>query len=171
MLKSFMAAIGAATLGFATPALAARPTASWSQINELVERVQKTGTVVNMAVCDRPGIAGFYHYDPTQTPIKDELRVCTNTTNMSNPDEVWEVVVHESAHVMQACFADNIVKEQHHPELLAELKLKSPSTVRILTTQYPASQYEIELEAFWMEFQSPSFALNMMDRYCGKLYN
>ena len=111
-------------------------------------------------------IMGYYQFGGG----KDELRVCTNNVNMRSAPEVWSVISHEAAHVMQVCyggyrFADTIMKDAFIPSMEAELSVKRPSYLRLIQ-DYPESERKMELEAFWMEFQPEEFVIESVAYFC-----
>ena len=159
MIKQFIAAI--AGLAVATPAMAT----SWTDVNQMVELVKGTGTDVAAIVCDDEGVMGFYNYQPEKDI--DVLVVCKDNVPMNDPDAVWEVVVHEATHVMQACQGGPILKDTYIPRVLRELQTTAPHYYQTIQ-QYRGDHKRVEIEAFWMELRTPAVAMNFMNKYCYK---
>ena len=159
MIKQFIAAI--AGLAVATPAMAT----SWTDVNQMVELVKGTGTDVAAIVCDDEGVMGFYNYQPEKDI--DVLVVCKDNVPMNDPDAVWEVVVHEATHVMQACQGGPILKDTYIPRVLRELQTTAPHYYQTIQ-QYRGDHKRVEIEAFWMELRTPEVAMGFMNKFCYK---
>ena len=84
---------------------------------------------------------------------------------MTDPDAVWEVLVHEATHVMQACYGGPVMKDSYVPRVLRELQETAPHYYATLQ-QYRGDHKRIELEAFWMELRTPQVAADWMLTYC-----
>ena len=140
-------------LGF----LALQPAAkadSWRDVEDLIELVKASGTKVQKtADCDGNTL-GFYQ-TPREDGTGDRLVFCTNNLDMEDVSAVWEVLSHESAHVMQACNGGLIWKDEFHPRKLRNLKNVAPHYYQILQ-EYRGGDRMIELEAFDMELKTAS---------------
>ena len=159
MIKQIIAAI--AGLAIATPAMAT----SWTDVNQMVELVKGTGTTVSAIDCDADGVMGYYSFQPEKDI--DALIICKDNVPMYDADAVWEVVVHEATHVMQACFAGPILKDSYIPRVLRELQETAPHYYKTLQ-QYRGDHKRVEIEAFWMELRTPAVAMEFMTKYCYK---
>ncbi len=127
---------------------------SWKDFEDLIEMVKSTGTKVQKTSdCDGQTL-GFYQ-PPREDGSGDRLVFCTNNLDMEDVSAVWEVLSHESAHVMQACQGGLIWKEEFHPRMLRNLKNVAPHYYEILQ-QYRGGDKMIELEAFDMELKTAS---------------
>ena len=157
MFKAFLSIV--VGLCFASPANAT----SWKDVNRLKELVKTTGTDVIARSCEQTGIYGFYSIDE-QAGI-DQLVICTNTVNMADSDEVWEVISHEATHTMQACMGGPIFSDKFSPRMYRELRAIAPHYYRTLH-RYRSSQQRIELEAFWMELQAPDLVIDTFKKSC-----
>jgi hypothetical protein len=156
MLKAIIATL--AGLAIATPASAT----SWSDVNELQDLVTGTGTKIQKLDCPK-GQMGFYQFDKANNI--DRLVYCKNNVDMSDPDAVWEVLVHEATHVMQACYGGPVMKDTFVPRVLRELQQTAPHYYATLQ-QYRGAHKRVELEAFWMELRTPQVATDWMLTYC-----
>lgn len=159
MIKQFIAAI--AGLAITAPAMAT----SWTDVNQMVELVKGTGTTVSAVDCDAEGVMGYYRYD--QENAVDLLVICKDNVPMSDADAVWEVVVHEATHVMQACQGGPILKDTYIPRVLRELQETAPHYYSTLQ-QYRGDHKRVEIEAFWMELRTPAVAMEFMQKFCYK---
>ena len=156
MLKAIIATL--AGLAIATPASAT----SWSDVNELQDLVTGTGTKIQKLDCPA-GKMGFYQFDKANNI--DRLVYCKNNVDMADPDAVWEVLVHEATHVMQACYGGPVMKDTFVPRVLRELQETAPHYYATIQ-QYRGAHKRIEIEAFWMELRTPQVAADWMLTYC-----
>jgi len=156
MFKTIIATL--AGLALAVPASAS----SWADVNELQELVTGTGTKIQKLDCPE-GQMGFYQFDKNNNI--DRLVYCKNNVDMTDPDAVWEVLVHEATHVMQACHGGPVMKDSYVPRVLRELQETAPHYYATLQ-QYRGDHKRVELEAFWMELRTPQVAADWMLTYC-----
>ena len=139
-------------LGF----LALQPAAkadSWKDVEDLIEMVKSSGTKVQKT-SDCDGQTLGYYQPPRKDGSGDRLVFCTNNLDMEDVSALWEVLSHESAHVMQACIGGPIWKEEYHARMLRKLKSRAPQYYQILQ-QYRGGDFIVELEAFDMELRTP----------------
>ena len=136
---------------------------SWTDVNTLTDLVKQTGTTVQAADCNTPGLQGYYRFDK-EADI-DLLVVCKDNVDMSDSDAVWEVVSHEATHVMQACMGGPLLKDSYVPRVLRELQETAPHYYQTLQ-QYRGDHKRVELEAFWMELRAPSDVHEFLDFAC-----
>jgi len=138
---------------------------SWTAIEKTITEVEKTGTEVVIRDCsaDRPRVYGYYRFN--QAEGIDRLVICDNETNMRNPTAVWETLSHEATHVAQACQGETIFKDEFIPEMIAELKVRRPSYLRLLQ-EYPEHHRAKELEAFWVELQDEEVINDLLKHFC-----
>lgn len=159
MLKSLIATVAGLALT-AGPVLAT----SWTDVRTLATKVANTGTELELEECDE-GIHGYYQFNRERRI--DRLVFCENNVDMDDPDAVWEVLVHESTHVMQACNGAPILKDSYMPRVLRELQETAPHYYRILN-QYRSDHKRMEIEAFWMELREPSIPIQWIDEFCSE---
>ena len=134
---------------------------SFSDSKDLIEIVEKTGTeVVFRDNCD-DNIQGKYVYYENV----DRLTICKNNIDIKDPDELWEVVTHESIHVAQACAGETIFKETYLPRIDRTLKTDTPHYWRILQ-QYPDDHRVMEAEAFYSETLAPDDVKYIVSKAC-----
>ena len=70
-------------------------------LDELVELIKATGTKVLTSSNCEAKISGYY-LPPNKEGSGDKLVFCTNNINLKDASAAWEVLAHESTHVMQA---------------------------------------------------------------------
>ena len=157
MVKQIFALI--AGLVIAAPASAT----SWQDINTLENLVAGTGTSVEALDCETEGYYGYYRFDKSEGI--DELVICKNTVDFSDPDEVWETLAHEATHTMQACKGGPILPDKYVPRVLRELQETAPHYYKLLQT-YSGDHKRFELEAFWMELRAPSQVMGLFKASC-----
>ena len=158
MFKPILAAIAGLALT-AAPVLAT----SWQDIKTLTELVSGTGTEILLSDECNQGIHGYYQFSSTRRI--DNLVICRNNVDMTDPDAVWEVLVHEATHVMQACNGGPIVKDTYLPRMLRELQETAPHYYNILQG-YRGSHKRAEIEAFWMELRSTDTPIQWIQDFC-----
>ena len=157
MIKNIITALIASAV--ALPSLAA----SQADINRLTALIEETGTTVAHEKC-LEGINGYYHFD-SEKKI-DKLAICTTGTDMQDVHSYWETLAHEATHVMQACVGGPMMKSTWHPRLVRELKSDAPHYWKILDSSYSSDDRLLEIEAFWMELQTPSDVLTAFTMSC-----
>ena len=139
---------------------------SWKDIEDLIEMVKSTGTKVQKTSECEGNTLGYYQ-PPRKDGSGDRLVFCTNNLDMEDVSALWEVLSHESAHVMQACNGGLIWKEEYHPRMLRNLKNVAPHYHQILQ-QYRGGDRMIELEAFDMELKTASEVKELFFDICSR---
>lgn len=132
-------------------------------IDLLIRYVKQTGTKVQKTNCDSNTL-GFYQA-PTEDGSGDRLVFCENNINFDDTSAVWEVLAHESAHVMQACNGGLLWKDEYHPRMLRKLKEQAPHYAKVLS-QYRGKDKMVELEAFDMELKPASEVISLFIHFC-----
>ena len=159
MIKQIFALV--AGLAIAAPASAS----SWQDINRLESLITNTGTQVSAVECEGEGYYGLYQFDASKQI--DQIVICKNTVDFSDPDEVWETLAHESTHTMQACMGGPVLKDKYVPRVLRELQETAPHYYRLLQG-YRGDHKRLEMEAFWMELRTPATVMQMFEKACYK---
>lgn len=137
---------------------------SQKDIELLIGYVRQTGTKVQKTKKCDSSMMGYYQA-PTQDGTGDRLVFCSNNIDFNDNSAVWEVLAHESAHVMQACNRGLLWKETYHPRMLRRLKEQAPHYAQILN-QYRGRDKMIELEAFDMELKPASEVITLFTKFC-----
>lgn len=155
--------VAACCMGNAMPAKAG----SHQDSVRLIKLVEGTGTQVSFNTNEFDENCETKHGYYTFTKDEEDLMVvCKSQTNIKNPDELWEAVVHESMHVAQACVGSNpIMPSEYHPRLLRELRTLAPHYAKQLVGYSGGAQLR-ELEAFWAELQEPSMVIDLFTIAC-----
>ena len=148
-----------AALTFASPAQAATK----GEISDLADAIEATGTEIVLTNCKEKA-QGHYFFDPNSKV--DRLTICKNHVDMADHDEVWEVLAHESTHVMQACMGGLVFSESDLPRTFRELQSKAPHYAKLLDNDYRGDHVAVEAEAFWMELQPPAHVIGYVKEAC-----
>ena len=130
-------------------------------IQDLKQLIKSTGTkIIESTNCQENELGHYTYIDKT-----DELIICTNNIDKNDISSYWEVLAHESAHIMQACNNNNLYKDKYHPRMIRKLKTDAPHYSEILK-QYRGQDKIRELEAFDMELKSPQMVKEDFEFYC-----
>ncbi len=167
MFKSLLASACVLTclLGIESPVLAG----SFNDSRQLISLIKSTGTVVSFnnnsfdKACRNK--AGYYQFIKD---VNDVLVVCTDQVNTDDPNELWEVLAHESTHVAQTCLGSMLFQETYHPRIFRSLATKAPHYAKMIDQQYSGNHAIAEAEAFYMELQTPSDVLSVVRKACIK---
>ncbi len=130
-------------------------------IEDLKQLIKSTGTkVIESSNCKKDELGHYTFRDKT-----DKLVICTNNIDKNDNSAYWEVLAHESAHIMQACNNNNLYKDQYHPRMFRKLKTEAPHYSEILK-KYRGQDKIRELEAFDMELKTPEMVKEDFEFYC-----
>lgn len=153
--------------GMMAAATAGSPADAGSQkdIEELSDMIKASGTTIVVKQCGEKD-QGMYEY--SEKPKVDRLTICTNNVDLTDADALWEVLAHESTHIMQACNGGPIVKDEFHPRIIRRLKTQAPHYSTILEEEYRGADMLLEAEAFDMELQTPEYVKEWFAHFCLK---
>ena len=137
--------------------------ASLEDIRQLEDLINNAG--VTTAVSDRcpPSHAGYYE---TDSGGRHRLVLCRNVVNLADVEAVWEVMAHESTHIMQACTGSTAIADESMPRTFRELRTIAPHYAKLIDAGYPSGDQRLEAEAFWMELQAPQSVINLYRTLC-----
>jgi hypothetical protein len=149
-----------AALSFLTllPAQPARAD-SLPDLQRLVEALASFGTRVVPLECKQKGLEGYYEV------AKDQIVICLDALADSDPSSVWDVLAHEATHKMQACVGGFVIPPTYVARMMRQLQANFPETLAALNA-YTSSQSRLELEARWMELQTPEFVVRLLVASC-----
>jgi len=143
--------------------------ASSRDLDDLLDLIKQSGTeVVARTNHQERGcleVTGFYTFDKDKKI--DRLTICKDNVSMDDPEQVWEVVAHESTHIMQACVGGLAFVDEEHPTMARALSVKAPHYAK-LVDGYSSEDALHETEAFWMELQHPSDVVGYFRNSCFK---
>ncbi|KZR65244.1 hypothetical protein PMIT1303_01309 [Prochlorococcus sp. MIT 1303] len=112
---------------------------SWEQIGRYQNLLQQAGTNTLVADDCPSGLMGAFHVG------RNAVLLCANNLE-DDPTEVWPVLAHESAHVMQACKDGPLLADHQLGKALLTVQRSSPEVVRELRLYHQSQQRE-EVEA------------------------
>jgi hypothetical protein len=130
--------IGAPLMGAASIGAPVRAQ-SWDDIGNYSSLLRRAGTQTLMAKDCPPGLFGAFH------PGRNALLMCSNNLR-DDPAQVWTVLAHESAHVMQHCQQGPLLPDHQIGSALAQIEKQSLSSFQELRF-YHQSQRRDEIEA------------------------
>lgn len=166
-----MKVISLAASLFAVAAVAAplSAEASVKDLKDLLDQIRQSGTEV-LALTNHQergclNASGFYTFDKDKKI--DRLTICKDNVSMDDSEELWEVVAHESTHIMQSCIGGLAFVSEDHPSMARALSVKAPHYAK-LVDNYSSHDALHETEAFWMELQPPSDVLGYFYNSCLK---
>ena len=112
---------------------------SWTDIGDYSSLLRRAGTQTLVAQDCPSGLLGAFHSG------RNSVLLCSN--NLQNdPAEVWTVLAHESAHVMQHCQQGPLLPDHQIGSALAQIEKQSLSSFQELRL-YHQSQRRDEIEA------------------------
>ena len=158
MRSSVLAALVlAVTIGLG-PQPAAKAT-TWDQIGSYLRLIQRAG-IEAMVANDCPlGLFGAYHAG------RHVLLMCGNNIP-DDPAVVWEVLAHESAHVMQVCKGGNLMPEALLAEEMEATIEKGADTFHELAL-YRSGRHHVEAEARVVQALPPQDVEALFIQHCG----
>ncbi|MFM7315216.1 MAG: hypothetical protein ACKO0M_18980 [Cyanobium sp.] len=147
------------------PVLAALPASATSieDIRQLENLINASGTDTIVSVDCPPNHAGYYENDGRNI---DRLVICRRNVDMGDVEAVWEVMAHESTHIMQACTGTTALADEQMPRTYRELQTIAPHYAKLISSAYSTATPRLETEAFWMELQTPPVVMELFRRNC-----
>lgn len=124
-----------------------------------IQTLTALGTKVKAGNCEQKNLYGFY------VPKKDLMVICLDSISGKDPSILWDTLAHETAHKMQACIGGFLVRPTHVGAMIRELKAIFPETLKDLDV-YSSGEMRYELEARWMELQTPATVLQLLVNNC-----
>ena len=146
-------------LGGAKPAKAA----SLEDIRQLEDLINAAGVVTLVSEQCPANHAGYYERDNAG---RHRLVLCRNVVNLADVEAVWEVMAHESTHIMQTCTGTTAIADEYMPRTFRELRTMAPHYAKLIDLGYPSGDQRLEAEAFWMELQAPATVISLFRSLC-----
>ncbi|MFN9931687.1 MAG: hypothetical protein ACK55R_01815 [Cyanobacteriota bacterium] len=150
-------------LGVLAPAMGRA--ASLEDIKRLEDLINASGTKTVVSDNCPPDHAGYYESDGKAT---DRLVICRNNVNLGDVDAVWEVMAHESTHIMQACTGSTAIPDERMPRTYRELQTMAPHYAKLVGRSYASADQRLEAEAVWMELQTPQVVIELFQSNCAR---
>ena len=136
---------------------------SLEDIRALEDLILAAGVATVVADDCPPNHAGYYERD---NEGRHRLVLCRNGVNLADIDAVWEVMAHESTHIMQTCTGSTAIADESMPRTLRELRTMAPHYAKLIALGYANDDQRLEAEAFWMELQTPQTVLQLFRQLC-----
>lgn len=130
-----------------------------TDVETLIQALTALGTKVKAGNCEQKNLYGFY------VPQKDQMVICLDSISGKDPSILWDTLAHEATHKMQACIGRFIMPPTHVGAMMRELKAIYPETLQDLDV-YSSGEMRYELEARWMELQTPATVLQLLVTAC-----
>lgn len=140
--------------------------ASASSVEDIstLERLINAAGVATVVADDCPArYAGYYEKDKSG---HHRLVLCRNGVDMADAEAVWEVMAHESTHIMQVCNGGTVIADAYMPRTVRELRTMAPHYAKLIDRSYPEAERRLEAEAFWMELQTPDTVVGLFRQLC-----
>jgi hypothetical protein len=148
--------VGATLSGFGAPGAAE----SWDRIRRYADLIRQAGTQTLVASDCPPALMGAFHAG------RNALLLCAN--NLANdPLQIWTVLAHESAHVMQDCHQGPLLAEHQLGAARERIREASSQTLRELRLYHP-SQHQEELEARLLQGMPADEVESLFRRFCSE---
>jgi len=162
MLRAAATLLAAYLLGLP---LLIRPAAATTlnDIRRLENLINASGSETVVSSHCPPDHAGYYENDGKGI---DRLVICKRNVDLGDLEAVWEVMAHESTHIMQSCTGSTAIADELMPRTYRELQTMAPHYAKLLGTRYSSSDQRLEAEAFWMELQTPELVLALFRKNC-----
>jgi hypothetical protein len=130
-----------------------------ADVETLIQSLTALGTKVKAGNCEKKSLYGFY------VPRKDQMVICVDSISGKDPSILWDTLAHETTHKMQACIGGFLMPPTHVGAMMRELKAIYPETLKDLDI-YSSGEMRYELEARWMELQTPATVLQLLVTAC-----
>ena len=132
---------------------------SWADIGNYSSLLRRAGTQTLVAQDCPSGLLGAFHSG------RNSVLLCAN--NLQNdPVQVWTVLAHESAHVMQHCEQGHLLPDHQIGSALAQIEKQSLRAVQELRL-YHQSQRRDEIEARLVQGLPMAEVKALFQGFCG----
>ena len=133
---------------------------TWERIGSYAAVLRRAGTKTLVARDCPQTLLGAFH------SVRNALLICAN--NLANdPAEIWGVLAHESAHVMQHCRGGPLLVDGQMDRAIDRVREHSPRLFKELS-MYHSSQHRDEVEARLVQTLPPDQVEALFQRFCGK---
>lgn len=156
-------AVGGILVLLAGLPLSPAPATSLEDIRALEDLILAAGVRTVVADDCPPSHAGYYERDHEGN---HRLVLCRNGVNLADIDAVWEVMAHESTHIMQTCTGSTAIADEYMPRTFRELRTMAPHYAKLIAHSYASDDQRLEAEAFWMELQPPPIVIGLFRQLC-----
>ena len=151
----------AVVLGLVAPLFAGASRAeTWERIGSYAALIRRAGTDTLVAKDCPTALLGAFH------PPSNALLLCANNLE-DDPRQVWVVLAHESAHVMQHCHGGALLADHQVGDALARIEAQSKATLQELRL-YHQSQRRDEIEARLVQGMHPDQVVALFRSFCAE---
>ncbi|MFN5117239.1 MAG: hypothetical protein ACK55H_01990 [Cyanobacteriota bacterium] len=161
----YWAVLGAVAIATAGCWLSPVAASTLEDLRQLENLINATGTQTVVSMDCPPDHAGYYENDGQTV---DRLVICQKMVDLADVEAVWEVMAHESTHIMQACRGSHVIEDAQMPRTVRQLQAFAPHYAKLIGESYPTDEQRFETEAFWMELQPPARVIGLFRLHCGK---
>lgn len=133
---------------------------TWDRIGRYAALLRRAGTATLVARDCPSSLLGAFHVG------RNALLICANNVR-NDPVEIWGVLAHESAHVMQHCSGGSLLPEGQMGHAIARVQEHAPRLSKELRL-YHHSQQRDEVEARLVQILPPDQVEALFHRFCGK---
>jgi hypothetical protein len=158
------ALLGAAAIATVGCGLSPVAASTLEDLRKLENLINATGTQTVVSTECPPDHAGYYENDGQAV---DRLVICQKMVDLADVEAVWEVMAHESTHIMQACRGSHVIDDAQMPRTVRQLQALAPHYAKLIGESYPTDEQRFETEAFWMELQPPARVIGLFRLHCG----
>ena len=134
-----------------------------ANIQKLSRYLEETNVnLIESEDCQK-GRLGFFHYKNKKQP---EVVICTNNFNSEDRAQYWNILVHESVHVAQACNGGLLSNDEELKYMVGQLTGFSMNDYMTIHSAYSSNSYETEVEAFFYENRYHQEIFKVFEKYC-----
>ena len=133
---------------------------TWDRIGSYAALIRRAGTHTLVAKDCPSALLGAFHAP------RNALLLCANNME-DDPRQVWVVLAHESAHVMQHCHGGPLLADHQVGNALARIEAQSRSTFQELRL-YHQSQRRDEIEARLVQGMPPDEVEALFRSFCAE---
>ncbi|KZR85178.1 hypothetical protein MITS9509_02518 [Synechococcus sp. MIT S9509] len=136
---------------------------TWDRIGSYAALIRRAGTNTLVAKDCPSALLGAFHAP------RNALLLCANNIE-DDPRQVWVVLAHESAHVMQHCHGGPLLADHQVGNALARIEAQSRTTFQELRL-YHQSQRRDEIEARLVQGMPPDEVEALFRSFCAERLN
>ena len=133
---------------------------TWDRVGSYAALIRRAGTHTLVAKDCPSSLLGAFHAP------RNALLICANNIE-DDPRQVWVVLAHESAHVMQHCHGGPLIPDHQVGNALARIEAQSRTTFQELRL-YHQSQRRDEIEARLVQGMPPDEVEALFRSFCAE---
>ena len=133
---------------------------TWDRVGSYAALIRRAGTHTLVAKDCPSALLGAFHAP------RNALLICANNI-ADDPRQVWVVLAHESAHVMQHCHGGHLLADHQVGNALARIEAQSKTTFQELRL-YHQSQRRDEIEARLVQGMPPDEVEALFRSFCAE---